>query len=264
MKKRIISLVGVLAVVISLVVGVVGCASQPHQETSIMVYCGAGMKKPMDEIGELFQQQYGTEVQYNYAGSDTLLSQMELTRKGDVYIPGATMYIDKAREKGLIDYEQRVAYHVPVIAVPEGNPANITCLDGLTKPGVKVILGDAKVAACGKMAKKILEKKGIFDAVEPNVVAYRDTASKLVVDMCMGTAEVTINWQASFVGTEDKTDLIEIPREQNIIKIIPIGTTTFSERQKVAKEFVDFCASDQGKAIFNKHGFTAYPSPKYE
>jgi hypothetical protein len=27
---------------------------------------------------------------------------------------------------------------------------------------------------------------------------------------------------------------------------------------------VDFCASEEGKAIFEKYGFVAYPNPKYK
>jgi molybdate transport system substrate-binding protein len=240
-------------------------APMPSGESkTLMVYSGAGMLKPMDEIGTLFEQKYGVTVNYNYAGSNTLLSQIELTQQGDVYMPGATMYIEKAKEKGFVDYEQRVAYHIPVIAVPEGNPAGITSLNDLTKPGVKVVLGDAKAAACGKIANKILEKNGIFDAVDANVIARTATVNELVVSTCMGTADASIIWKASLVRTEKKTDIIEIPKEQNIIKVIPIGMLTFSENKDMAKKFVEFVASDEGKEVFEKHGFTTYPNPKYE
>ncbi|MDY7028918.1 MAG: substrate-binding domain-containing protein, partial [Spirochaetota bacterium] len=65
-------------------------AGGQQEAESIMVYCGAGMRKPMDEIGLIFQEKYGVEVKYNYAGSNALLSQMELTKTGDAYMPGAT------------------------------------------------------------------------------------------------------------------------------------------------------------------------------
>ncbi|MGM0771100.1 MAG: substrate-binding domain-containing protein, partial [Halobacteriota archaeon] len=68
----------------------------------LLVYCGAGMRRPMDEIGELFEEEYGIPVNFNYAGANTLLTQMELTGQGDVYIPGATYYFEVAAEKGLI------------------------------------------------------------------------------------------------------------------------------------------------------------------
>ncbi|RZB32781.1 MAG: molybdate/tungstate transport system substrate-binding protein [Candidatus Argoarchaeum ethanivorans] len=232
--------------------------------SSLMVYSGAGMRKPMDEIGSLFEQKHGISVNYNYGGSNTLLSQIELTKTGDAYMPGATMYIDTAREKGFVDYEQNIAYHVPVIAVPKGNPAGVTCLNDLTKPSVKVVLGDSKAAAIGKIADKVLEKNEIFDSVNAKVAARAATVNELVVYTCMGTTDASIIWQASLIGAEDETDIIEIPTEQNIIKVIPIGALTFSENKDYAKTFVDFVTSDEGKAVFEKHGFTAYPDPKYE
>jgi molybdate transport system substrate-binding protein len=86
---------------------------------SIMVYCGAGMREPMDDIGVAFEEEYGITVEYNYAGSNALLSQMEITEQGDCYMPGATKYIETAMEKGFIASTQNICYHIPVIRLPQ-------------------------------------------------------------------------------------------------------------------------------------------------
>jgi len=246
-----------------------GCIGENQEQSetgnpeSLLVYCGAGMKKPMDELGPLFEQKYGVKVTYNYAGSGHLLNQMELAQQGDVYQPGSTYYFDIARELGLIDYEKRVAYHVPVIAVPKGNPANITCLNDLAKPGVKVALGDPKACAIGKLGDKILEKNGIKDAVVDNVIARGATVNALIVYVSRGDVDAAITWQETVLFAPDETDIIKIPEEENIIKTIPIGTLTFSENRDYVMKFVDFVTSDYGKAIYEKYGFTPYPSEKY-
>ena len=241
-----------------LVFGIVLIGGCTEKKRNLLVYCGAGMRKPMDKIGSLFEKKYGIEVNYNYAGSNTLLSQMELTKKGDVYMPGATYYITIAKDKGFVDYEQPVAYHIPILAVPEGNPANIVCLDDLTKPGIKVILGDQKASAIGKMADKILKKNRIYDAMQKNIIARSATVNELVVYISMKQADVSIIWKASLLGTENETDIVEIPESQNIIKIIPIGTLTFSKNKDLAKKFVDFVASLEGKSVFRQCGFTVH------
>ena len=246
------------------VVGLLCCPHIGLTKDSLLVYSGAGMRKPMDKMAVAFEKKYGTPVTYNYAGSTTLLSQIALTKKGDCYMPGATLYIEKAKEKGFIDYQKPVAYHIPVIAVPKGNPGKIKGLTDLAKPGIKVILGDPTVAACGKIAKKILEKNKIYNEVKKNIIAQTATANELVVYVCMGQADAIINWKASMLGTEDKVDIIEIPKKQNCIKVIPIGRLTFSQNKKIAKEFVELVTSSQGKTIFENCGFTAYPNPKYE
>ena len=232
------------------------------EQGTLLVYCGAGMRKPMDEIGRLFEDRYGVEVNYNYAGSGQLLSQMQLTKRGDIYMPGATYYFDIAKDKGFIEYHKLVAYHIPVIAVPEGNPANITCLNDLAKPGVRVILGDPKACAIGKLADKILEKNGIFAEVKKNVIARTATANELVLYVSIRKADVSIVWKSSLLEAEDKTDVLEIPEKQNIIRIISIGTPTFSENKDKAREFMDFVTSDGGKAVWEKFGYASYPDGK--
>lgn len=258
---------GVLSMVLALALMLtpVGGYCQEAKETkSIMVYSGAGIRKPMDELGHLFEEKYGVKVIYNYAGSGHLLGQIELRKKGDVYQPGATYYFNIAKKKGFIDYEKFVAYHVPVIAVPKGNPGHITCLKDLARPGIKVAFGDPKACAIGKLGNKILKKNGIKDAVEKNVVTRAATVNVLIVNVSMGLVDAAMTWEESALFAPDKTDIIEIPKKQNIIKVIPIGTLAFSQNKEYAKKFVHFVTSREGKAIYEKHGFTPYPDPKYE
>ena len=238
-------------------------AGGQKETESIMVYCGAGMRKPMDEIGMIFQEKYGVEVKYNYAGSNALLSQMELTKTGDAYMPGATLYIEIAAEKGLVGSQQSICYHIPIITVPKGNPACITRLEDLARPGVKLIWGDPEVAAIGKAGKKVLEKNGLYETVWTNVAATLPTMNEVMMEIAMGQADASINWWDT-VKSVDDIETIEIPPKQNIIKIVPIGVTTFTEKPEIAGQFVAFCASDEGKAVFRKHGFITYPDPAFE
>ncbi|MBN2076608.1 MAG: molybdate ABC transporter substrate-binding protein [Dehalococcoidales bacterium] len=236
---------------------IIGCSSGGEKTESILVYCGAGMSKPMDEIGRVFLEKYKVEVRYNYAGSNTLLNQMELIKEGDAYMPGATMYIDIAEEKDLVNYTQLICYHIPVITVPKGNPAGITCLEDLAKPGVRLVWGDPEAAAIGKTGKKILENNNIYDKVWGNVIATLPTMNEVMMQISLGQADASINWWDTVKTVED-IEVIEIPEEQNIISIIPIGITTFTEKEDIARNFVDFCASDEGKKIFTKYGFKIY------
>jgi molybdate transport system substrate-binding protein len=240
-----------------------GCISEPAQsETgkpeSLLVYCGAGMKNPMDELGSQFEQEYSVKVICNYAGSGHLLNQIELAQNGDVYHPGAMYYSTIARDKGFIDYEKSVAYHVPVIVVPKGNPANITGLDDLANPGIRVALGDPDACAIGRLANKILEKNGIKDAVLDNTIVYGTTVNALILYVSGGDVDAAITWEETVLFAPNETAVIGIPVEENIIQTIPIGTLVFSEDKENAKEFVDFVTSDYGKAVYEKYGFTPY------
>jgi molybdate transport system substrate-binding protein len=236
--KKVATIFTVILLLAALASPLFSCKKEENVK-SLMVYSGAGMRKPMDEIGIAFQEKYGTKVVYNYAGSNALLSQMELTKEGDAYMPGETMYIEISKEKDLTDYQQLICYHIPIIIVPKGNPANITCLEDLAKPGVKLVWGDPDAAAIGRISVEILKKNGLYDAVWENVIATLPTMNEVMIQIAMGQADASINWFDIVKSVED-IDLVEIDADENIIEIIPIGSTTFTKYPETAKKFVDW------------------------
>lgn len=230
-------------------------------DASILVYSGAGLKAPMQEIGEEFARKFGVEVQYNYGGSGTLISQMNLTKKGDIFIPGSSVEYRIAQNQGLVNPPLLVAYHVPVIAVQKGNPKSIGSIMDFTLPGMKVALGDANATAIGKAGTKIFGKYNITEAVEKNVITRTPTINELTIFMNTGQADVSLLTLDQI--NEEHMDAIPIPISDNVVLIVPVGTTSFTKAPVSAQKFADFVASDEGKAIFAKHGFPSYPDPAY-
>ena len=233
---------------------------QTSQE-SILVFAGAGLKGPLDEIGPVFTQKYGIGVQYNYGGAGTLVSQMNLTRKGDVFIPGSTTEFKTAKDQGLVNVSQLVAYHVPVIAVQKGNPKNIKTIKDFAQPGLKIALGDANATAIGKAGAKMFKNFNITAAVEKNVVTRTPTINELTIIMNLGQADAALLTLDQIDPA--KVDAITIPVSDNAVLITPIGATTYSQNTDAANKFVAYVASDEGKAFFAKHGFPIYPDPVY-
>jgi molybdate transport system substrate-binding protein len=228
---------------------------------SILVYAGAGLKAPMDEIGALYTNKTGVAVQYTYAGSGVLITQMNLTRLGDVFVPGSTVEFATAKNQGLVNSSQLIAYHVPVIVVQKGNPKGIKTIQDFAKPGLKVALGDTNATAIGKAGAKMFAKYNITTAVEKNVVTRTPTVNELTVIMNTGQADAAILTLDQV--NPDKVDMITIPTADNVVLIVPAGVTSFTKDTDKARKFVDFVTSDEGRAIFAEHGFPLYPDPQY-
>ena len=230
-------------------------------QESLLVYSGAGLKSTMEDIGKAFTDKYGIGIQYTYGGSGTLTSQMNLTQKGDVFVPGSTTEYATAKSQGLVGDYQLVGYHVPVIAVQKGNPKGITSIKDFANPGLKIALGDTNATAIGKAGAKMFRNFNITGAVEKNVVTRTPTINELTVIMNLGQADVTL-LTLDQINLE-KMDAISIPTSDNVVLIVPVGVTKFTKNPENARKFADFVASDEGKAIFEKHGFPTYPNPAY-
>ncbi|PWR76035.1 molybdate ABC transporter substrate-binding protein [Methanospirillum stamsii] len=236
------------------------CAADNAPE-SLFVYSGAGLKGPMTEIGEAFEEKTGIPVEFNFAGSGTLISQMEISKKGDAFIPGGTPDYAIAQNKSLVTDPVYVAYHVPVIGVLPGNPQGIESVQDFTKEGLKLALGDVNATAIGRQGQKLFDKLGIADEIEKNVVLRAPTINEVVTALKLKQVDASLITIDQIKG--DEIEAVPLVGDESIALVVPIGLTTFTTQKDSAQQFVDFVSSDEGKAIFKKHGHPIYPDPAY-
>ena len=227
-------------------------ANKKYEGKSLLVYCAAGVNNPMNAIGEKFKEKYGADVQFTYANSTELISQMEISKKGDLCILASVEDYQSAKNKNLIKDEKELVRHIPAIAVPKGNPANITSLKDFSNSGVKVILGDPQTSPLGKLANKLFEQQGISDSVKNNTVSTFSTVNEVVTFLSQGKGDCSIVWEDNILNSSKGLDLISIPESENMIKTIPICTLQSSSESDLADEFMNFTASDEAKEIFTK------------
>jgi molybdate transport system substrate-binding protein len=237
---------------------ILSCSPNTPTTRSLAVYCGAGLNKAATEIGTLFEKEHGVSILYNFAGSYTLLSQLEIVNKGDVFIPGEDYYMEIASAKKLVENPVPIAFHIPVIGVPKGNPKHITSIEDLAKPGIRLGLGDPKAAAIGKTAVDILKKNGLEQQVRKNVVTLTATVNELTVYVALNQVDAVITWEDNALTAAAKMDIVPIPEDRNMIKTIPAAVLAYSAQKQPAQQFIDFLLSPQAKEIFKKHGFTPY------
>ena len=236
-------------------------SKKPYEGKTITVLCGAGLMKPMNELIQNFENKTGAKVEVHYGGSAELFGILTTTG-GDVFIPGAYKYTADAMKRGFIlnDTVKNITYHIPVIAVPKGNPKNIKGLEDLAKPGVRVVIGDPKACAIGKVAKKILEKNHLWENVSKNIVVETPTVNQLLIYIATNQADAAIIWEdmVTWAESKGKIEVVEIPKDKNIIKTIPTAVTIYAQKDnnlEVAKAFNDYISSDEAKEIWNKWGF---------
>lgn len=233
--------------------------SQPDSTAdNILVYCGAGLRRPMEELGQLFQEETGTCVQFSFGGSAQCVSQILTVNKGDVFLPGDVAELKQLQEKNKILEQKPVVLHIPALAVPKGNPAGITGLKDLTKPGIKVVLGDPQANPIGKLADKVLKGAEIFDQVEPNIVARTATASELVTYLSMEQADAAVIWEDNLVGN-DQIEVVPTSEFEKFIKTVPAALLDCSLKPEIGKKFMEFVSSPAGLNIWEKWGFKATP-----
>jgi len=235
------------------------CLASSAMGADLRIFSGAGLMKPMEEMRQNFEQQHGVEIDVHYGSSGEIFGMLAAGQECDVFIPGAEKYTMDGVKNGWIDQASmiKMVKHVPVIVVPGGNPAGITGLDDLAKPGVKVALGDPKAPAIGKVAKKILSKAGLWEQVQPNVSVFAPTCNQLLIYTALAQVDATINWLdvTTWAEGKGKVDVVRIDDGRNIIKTIPTALHVSAVKKPLAQQLNAYIGSEEGLAIWEKWGF---------
>ncbi|MBS7611577.1 molybdate ABC transporter substrate-binding protein [Candidatus Bathyarchaeota archaeon] len=232
-------------------------ATKPRK---IRVFFGAAAEIPEQEVVELFEEKYGISVIATFGGSGVILSSMKIAKTGDLYVPGSQDYMEKAVKDGVIkkDTITIIAYLVPAIIVPKGNPKNITCLEDLAKPGVSIGLADPETVCVGGYAVDLLEYNGLWEKVKPNVVVYVDSCLKVANLPVVKSVDAVIGWHVFYYWNPNATDIIWIePEKIPKIAYISAALTIYVEDEDAAKKFLEFLTSDESKEIFRKYNYFA-------
>lgn len=220
----------------------------------ILVHCAAGMRLPVSEMVKIFSSEHGVTVDVSYDGSNRLLSQIQLTHKGDIYIAGDSDYIEMAEARGLTDRTAVICRFVPVIMVRKGNPKEIKSLADMTKPGVRIAAADEKSAAIGRLLPRILKLNGIaLDDWRKNVVMNSTTVNELAMAVKLGSVDAAVVWNAVAANYRDDCETISMPK--NISPEVGAAVLSFSGNKKAAADFLEFMCSKQGTDILRKNGY---------
>jgi molybdate transport system substrate-binding protein len=242
-----------------LLINIIGCSKPESSAKELMIFAAAGAKPPIEEAVKIFEQKYGIKISVNYGGAGEVLSNMIISKMGDAYIAPEQRYMNKARQQGAIDADAKVyslAYMIPVIGVKKGNPINILSLADLTRPGIKVVMGNPETMMLGELVPLMLQQAGLYDMVKPNIVTYVPQVTNIITVLKMSQADAGIIWHNFGITASNDIDIIWIPREYVIgIGEIQVAVASYSKEIKATQKFIDFLISPEGNEIFNQNGY---------
>lgn len=229
----------------------------------LLAYVGAASKPATEEAARLYELKTGVKVELVFGGSGHVLSQMKLSKEGDIYFPGSSDYMEKAKREGevIAESEQILVFLVPAINVPKGNPKGIRTLRDLARPGVRVAIANPEAVCVGAYAVEIIEKE--FSAEEKavfrrNLVNYTESCEKTATAVSLKMADAVIGWSVFEDWDPERIETVRLAKEQiPRIGYLPAAISRHTKDRAAAQAFLDFLAGPEGRAVFEKHRYFA-------
>jgi molybdate transport system substrate-binding protein len=257
------------------VAGIIFCAmifsavAVARSEEKLTLFVGAASKPPTEEVVKLFEKKTGVRVDVTFGGSGYVLSQMLLAKEGDIYFPGSSDYMEKAKREGYVypETEKIVVYLVPAINVQKGNPKNITGLKDLTRKGIKVAIANPENVCVGTYAVEIIEKNLTpreKEKIKKNIVNYTESCEKTMTAVSLKLVDAVIGWRVFEHWNPEMVETVplksnEVPR----IGYIPIAVSQFTKNKDLALQFIDFILSAESMSVFKKYKYFTSPEEAF-
>ncbi|HUH95857.1 MAG TPA: molybdate ABC transporter substrate-binding protein [Anaerolineales bacterium] len=231
---------------------------------TLTVYAAASLTDAFDEIGRAFEASHpGVTVQFSFAGSQTLRAQIEQGAPVDIFASANTKEMDTLVGEHKVDSNapQIFLTNRLVVILPANNPAGISSLQDLARPGTKIVLAAASVPA-GSYALQVLDNlnaqygSDFKTRVLANVVSSETDVKQVVAKVQLGEADAGIVYISDSVAAPGLQKII-IPADANVIARYPIAAVAGSANSALAQLFIAYVLSADGQATLQKWGFTS-------
>jgi molybdate transport system substrate-binding protein len=251
MRNRISALI-TAAVLVSACGGNGGPPETALLNGSISVFAAASLTDSFKALGASFQAAHpGTTVRFNFAGSPTLVTQIEQGASADVFASADTTNMDKLNTDGFgVGQSQVFAHNKLEIVVAAGNPKRISRLADLAKPGVIYVTAAATVPA-GKYALQILANAGVKITPKSLETDVKSVVSKVQ----LGEVDAGIVYVTDVKAAGSKVTGVQIPDSLNVIASYPIVTIKGTKNSDLANAFIAYVLSADGQATLQSFGF---------
>jgi molybdate transport system substrate-binding protein len=218
----------------------------------LMVFAAASLKGTFTEIREQFKTDNpGADVEFNFAGSSDLVTQLTQGAPADVFASADTKNMDKAKAANLLSGDPvNFASNTLTIVVAPGNPKQIKSFADLAKPGATVVVCAPQVP-CGSATTKIEDSTG----VKLTPVSEESSVTDVLNKITTGQADAGLVYVTDAIGAGDKVTAVPFPESSGSVNTYPIAALAQSGNPDLAKQFVAYVTGETGQKVLSAAGF---------
>lgn len=232
----------------------------------LLVFAAASLTNAFTDLGDAFATAYpGTNVRFNFSNGQQLVQQIDQGAPCDIFAAASIKHMQDAflTERVTEGTERIFARNRLVVIMPSDNPAQITTLQDLARPGLKIAFGD-KATSVGQLSLTYLDKAeqdaslgaAYKEAVLANIVSYEETVRAVLTKVALGEVDAGIVF-VSDISQDDanRVQSIDIPDALNTVVDYPIAMINDTDKAELAQAFIDYVLSADGQAILATYGF---------
>ena len=234
-------------------------AAPSFRQHSLQVWACGGLAEAFIPANKQFKVKTGIDIAFTGAFAAALGKSLMGSATTEVFAGRVLALAQKLRKADKMVSFKPLCFTSYVLVTPKGNPAGISDIQDLAKPGVRVILAPTASPPGGEAVTGLLKKAGVLDQAMKNAVIQGSCVQRTMEDLRKGKGDVSVvecrlTRMPLFKG---KVDILPIPEA-----FFPPGPLTFTigvmknaADKELANHFIDFILSEEGQGFFESAGF---------
>jgi len=236
-----------------------------YSEGNVVAYTAASLSGVSPKLAEGFETMYpGHKVVFNLAGTQALKTQVQNGAYCDVFISASNAYTNELTKGGYFvsGTVKPLTSNYVIVLLPKDNPAGITSLSDLAKPGVKIAVADKSVpvgtattSVIANLAKSASYGKEWNSSVYGNIVTYETSEPSVASKVELGEVDAGFVYESTYIAGKNKYVAISVPKAVNYLQTYTIAVMKDSTSKGAASDFETFMLSENGQQILQDYGF---------
>lgn len=238
----------------------------------VRIYCAASVVKPVHEVIESYNREFGANVEIvrtggsgELAGQIKLEFETDLNQAADLFLSADDAVLEKVYQAGAITERFPIALQRPIIAVRADSTIDVSSLRELVSSKLKFGIA-SEHAAVGKIVRTLAGRDGVLNELEAQKTTEAENVMTLAQALATGSLDAAVLWdttvnqmnQAAKDVQEDVLKIAAFADKSNLVQSnISIGLLSNSLKTNSAAEFCrHLSSSNTSRDTFQRYGFT--------
>ncbi|NPA37630.1 MAG: molybdate ABC transporter substrate-binding protein [Chlorobi bacterium] len=227
----------------------------------LIIYCENAIAPSIYELKNLFEKEYHCKVTIQNDCALNLIGLINYSFKGDLFIPSSLHSFEMLRRRSNAEIKDSVflGYNKLVYMVKKGNPSGFDGkIKSLLTNDYSLIIANPESSSLGYETKKALTNRKVYEKILNIIVSLSTDSKGLIRSIKNNQADIVINLESTvFInGSMQYVDIIPFDPKNPYTMKVYAGVLSTTENEELAKDFLTFVNTQEGKSILNKYGIS--------
>ncbi len=228
----------------------------------LSVLAASSLCDSLQEIAQAYQKKYPDDsVLFNFAGSQTLATQIEQGVPADLFISANRSVMERLEQQRLASAPQQLVGNRLILAAQPELAASLQSISDLARPGLLLAVGNPQVPV-GHYTRQLFQRlaedpaygRELVEKISRNIVSEESKVKAIIAKLQLGEVDAGLVYQSDLTAPGcEKLLAIPLPEGLSPLAHYPVALVTGG--QPAGQRFLDFLLSPAAQKIFARHGF---------